>query len=252
VEVYIYKTKEEMGKAAAEKAASLISDSIEKRGEANILLATGTSQFTTLDHLVSQPNIDWTKVNIFPLCGLVGLPSNHPASCKHYIKERFIQKIGVVKNAYFINADAPDPEAECKRVGKILVQHPADVALLGIGENGHIAINDPPADFETDTPCTIVNLEIHSRKQQLKEGWFQSLEEVPKQAYSISIKHIMKSHHIVVSVPEERKAIAVKNAIEGIVTNMCPASILQEHPDCHIYLDADAASLLTKKYHIYY
>ncbi len=248
MDVYIFKTQEEMGEAAARQAAQLIHTSIQQRDEANIILATGTSQFSTIEHLVQQKGIDWSKVNMFHLSTFIGLPSNHPGSPQRFLTERFISKVGPLKNVYFINGEARDPQKECERLGKIIASYEIDVALLGIGENGHIAVNDPPADFETEEPFIIVNMEINCRRQQLKEGWFQTLEEVPTQAISMSIRQIMKSRHIIVSVPEERKAIAVKNAIEGIVTNMCPASILQEHPDCKIYLDEQAALLLTKTY----
>jgi len=244
MEKYIYNTKQEMGTAAASHAAEAIKQAIEDKGRANIILATGTSQFETINSLTSS-GIDFSKVTMFHLDEYTGLPADHPASFRKYLKERFVDKVSTLKAAHFVEGDAENPRQECRRLGDIIAKNPIDVALIGIGENGHLAFNDPPADFETEEPYIIVELDERCRGQQLGEGWFETLEQVPRRAISMSIRQIMKSACLIVSVPDKRKAEAVRNALEGKITNMCPASILQKHPNCKIFLDADAASLLS-------
>jgi glucosamine-6-phosphate deaminase len=244
MERLIYKTKQEMGAAAAAQAADAIKQAIEDKGGANIILATGTSQFATIKSLTGS-GIDFSKVTMFHLDEYIGLPADHPASFRKYLKERFVDKVPALKAVHFVEGDAENPQQECRRLGDIITKHPIDVALIGIGENGHLAFNDPPADFETEEPYIIVNLDEKCRAQQLGEGWFETLEQVPRRAISMSIRQIMKSVCLIVSVPEKRKAEAVKNALEGKVTNTCPASILQTHLNCKIFLDAEAASLLS-------
>lgn len=243
MERFVFANKEELGKAAATESAEHINKAIESKGEANIILATGTSQFETLKSLVSCKEIDWSKVTMFHLDEYIGLEEDHPASFRKYLKERFLEKVGDLKAVHFIKAEANDLSAECKRLGKIIATHPIDLALVGIGENGHLAFNDPPADFETEEPFIIVQLDEICRKQQLREGWFAKLEDVPKRAISMGIRQIMKSACIIASVPDQRKAEAVKQTLEGEVTNMCPASILQRHTNCKIFLDEAAASM---------
>jgi len=255
MEKFVYKTKPAAGKAAATEAAKVIKKAIEKNGEANIILATGTSQIEMLDNLVSADGIDWFKVTMFHLDEYIGLPASHPASFRKYLKERFVDKLPArrtsggpgLKAVHFVNGDAGNPKQECRRLGAIIAAHPIDVALVGIGENGHLAFNDPPADFQTEQPYIIVELDERCRGQQLGEGWFETLEQVPRSAISMSIRQIMNSKCIIVTVPEKRKAEAVKNALEGPVTNMCPASILQRHKNCKIFMDEDAALLLSSK-----
>jgi glucosamine-6-phosphate deaminase len=234
----------ELGKAAGATAAQLIRETIEVNGEANIILATGTSQFETLDQLISEKDIDWGKVNMFHLDEYIGLPITHQASFRKYLQQRFLSKVPPLKESYLINGET-DAEAECVRLGNLITQHPVDVALVGIGENGHLAFNDPPADFETDQPYIIVELDDACRKQQMGEGWFKSVEEVPRYAISMSVKQILKSKHIVCSVPDIRKAMAVKNTVEQPVSNLYPASILQLHNHCACYLDKSSAALLS-------
>ncbi len=245
MEKFIYKTKQEMGAAAAAQAAEAIKQAIEEKGRANIILATGTSQFETIKSLVETHGIDFSKVTMFHLDEYIGLPVNHPASFRKFLKERFVDKVPALKAVYFVEGDADNPQQECQRIAAIIAKHPIDAALIGIGENGHLAFNDPPADFETEDPYIIVELDEKCRGQQLGEGWFETLEQVPRRAISMSIRQIMKSTCLIVSVPDKRKAEAVKNALEGKVINMCPASILQKHSNCKIFLDADAASLLS-------
>ena len=174
----------------------------------------------------------------------VGIPVTHPASFRKYLRERFVDRLPVPPAAFHFLDGEGDCAAECKRVGEIIESHPIDVAFIGIGENGHLAFNDPPADFETDEPYILVELDEACRRQQLGEGWFPTFEDVPGRAISMSIRQILKSNVIVCTVPDKRKAEAVKKAITGPVTPDVPASILQQHDRATIYLDRAAASLL--------
>lgn len=245
MERFVFETSEQMGAAAAAQAAEVIGTAITKQGHANIILATGTSQIEILKNLVAADSIDFSKVTMFHLDEYLGLGLDHPASFRKYLRERFVDKVGQLKAVHFVNGDAANAEQECKRLGAIIKEHPIDVALVGIGENGHLAFNDPPADFETDEPFIVVELDEKCRKQQSGEGWFETLEQVPQRAISMSIRQIMKSGCLIVTVPDKRKAEAVKNALEGPVTPMCPASIMQRHGNCKIFLDEAAASLLS-------
>jgi len=236
----------EMGKVAGASAADIIRKAIAEKGSANIILATGTSQFETLNQLTWEPDIDWSKVVMFHLDEYIGLSITHPASFRKYLKERFLSKVHPLKAAHLINGET-DPQAECVRLGNLIKQYPIDVALVGIGENGHLAFNDPPADFETEQPYILVALDDLCVKQQYGEGWFSSLDEVPRKAISMSVKQILKSKQIICSVPDSRKAMAVKNSLEQQVSNIFPASILQLHPHCTIYLDTSSAALLTPR-----
>lgn len=235
----------ELGSAAGKHAGELIRRAIAERGSANIILATGTSQFETLNQLVREENINWREVVMFHLDEYIGLPDTHPASFRKYLKERFLSKVPPLKVVNLINAET-DAEAECIWLGDLITQYPIDVALVGIGENGHLAFNDPPADFETEEPYIIVNLDDACRRQQYGEGWFARVDEVPTQAISMSIKQILKSTHIICSVPDARKAEAVKNCVENPVSNMFPASILQTHDHCRLYLDKASSQKLSK------
>lgn len=244
MKINISRDNKELGDVAGANAAELIRQAISVNGSANIILATGTSQFETLHKLISETGIDWSKVIMFHLDEYIGLSITHPASFKKYLQERFISKIPALKAAYLIDGEA-DPEEECERLGQLITKHPIDVALVGIGENSHLAFNDPPADFETEKPYLVVELDELCRKQQLGEGWFTSLDEVPRKAISMSVKQIMKSKNIICSVPDERKATAVKNTVEQKVSNLYPASILQLHPNCTVYLDKSSAALIS-------
>lgn len=236
----------EAGIEAGRKAASIIRQAIATKGNATIILATGSSQFDTLNELSAEEGIAWSKVTMFHLDEYIGLPVSHKASFRKYLQERFIEKVGSLKAVYLINGEA-NPEQECQRLEKLISQSPVDIALVGIGENGHLAFNDPPADFETSKAYLIVKLDEQCRKQQVNEGWFGSIEEVPMHAISMSVKQIMLSKHIVCTVPGIRKAKAVKNTLERPVWNYYPASILQNHPDCYLFLDNGSASLLKER-----
>ena len=246
MEIIITKDAKKLGQAAGQAAAALIRRSISEKGVANIILATGTSQFETLSQLISEPGIDWSNVVMFHLDEYIGLPSTAKASFRNYLKERFIDKIPSLKAAHLINGDAKNTEAECMHLANLIRKHPVDVALVGIGENGHLAFNDPPADFVTEQPYIIVSLDEACRRQQLGEGWFHTFADVPKLAITMSINQIVKSKHIICSVPDSRKAMAVKNSLEQAVSDLYPASILQLHPACTFYLDEASAALLSQ------
>ena len=243
MQVNIFKTKDEMGDAAAALAAERINAAIAERGEANIILATGASQFEMFAALVTK-EVDFSKVTAFHLDEYVGMAETHPASFRKYLKERFHEKVASLEAFHYIDGEA-DPAAECRRVGDVIRRHPIDVACVGIGENGHLAFNDPPADFDTEEPYIVVDLDDACRKQQLGEGWFATFDDVPTRAISMSIRQIMASRCIVCTVPDERKAVAVRSTLEGEITNTVPASILREHADCHLFLDGPAAALLS-------
>lgn len=241
--VKILETKPEMAKAAAERAAGVLKEAIKEKNEAVFVVATGASQFEFLKNLTSIPSIDWSKTVMFHLDEYIGIPETHPASFRKYLKERLINKVypGTV---YLIKGDSENPELECERLNKIIINKEIDVAFVGIGENGHLAFNDPPADFDTRKPYIIVELDDVCRKQQLREGWFKSLVEVPCRAISISIKQIMKSKNIICTVSDSRKAQAVKNCLESDISPYHPASILREHERVFLFLDKNSAKLL--------
>jgi glucosamine-6-phosphate deaminase len=244
MEKFVYETSLEMAAAAANSAAEAIGNAIEAQGWANIILATGASQIEMLDCLTDSEGVDWSKVTMFHLDEYIGLGADHPAGFGKYLKERFVAKVGNLGAAHFVNGDTGDAQAECRRIGAIIARHPIDVAMIGIGENGHLAFNDPPADLETEEPYIVVELDERCRQQQLGEGWFESLDQIPRRAISMSIRQILKSKCLIVTVPDARKAEAVKNALLGEVTPMCPASVLQQHDNCGIFLDSESASLL--------
>jgi glucosamine-6-phosphate deaminase len=244
--VVITTNANDLGRRAAQHGADLIRNAVAQRGQANIILATGASQFNVLKALSAASDVDWSKVTGFHLDEYIGLPASHPASFRRYLKERFVDRVPLAE-FHYVNGDAPDPEAECQRLGAMIGPRTIDVAFIGIGENGHLAFNDPPADFDTQAPYLVVELDEGCRRQQLGEGWFATLEAVPRQAISMSIRQIMRSRAIVCSVPDQRKAKAVASALEGPVTPACPASILQKHQNSSIFLDPPAASLLRER-----
>ncbi|WP_373515465.1 glucosamine-6-phosphate deaminase [Persicitalea sp.] len=235
---------QELGKKSGDRAAEIIKKAIAEKGQANIILATGTSQFETLQRLLTHDEIDWSKVVMFHLDEYIGLPITAPASFRKYLQERFIDKVPALKAYYLIDGEA-EPTQECTRLGELIKAHPIDMAQVGIGENGHLAFNDPPADFSTEQPYIVVELDEACRKQQFNEGWFATMDDVPKQAISMSIHQILKSKSIVCSVPDERKAQAVKDCAELPISPKYPAGILRTHDDCVLYLDKNSASLLS-------
>jgi glucosamine-6-phosphate deaminase len=230
--------------AAAEKTTTAIRNAQLTNGKARIIAATGAAQFEFLDALTSMPDVDWQRVVMFHLDEYIGLPESdsHPASFVKFLQDRLIGKLGI-KEAHLLSGQE-DPAVVISRVSKALSSAPIDVALVGIGENGHLAFNDPPADFVTEDPYLVVNLDEACRRQQLGEGWFRSLADVPRQAISMSVKQILKAKEIVCIVPDARKAKAVKACFEGEISPLVPASILRTHPNTTVYLDTHSAALL--------
>jgi glucosamine-6-phosphate deaminase len=245
LQINIFTTKAELGQAAARDAAVIINHAIAERNSAYVIAATGTSQFEFLDALMLEP-IDWRRVTFFHLDEYADLPESHPASFRRYLRERIVSRVHP-RAFHFIDGEADDVYAECRRLGQLITQQAVDVAFVGIGENGHLAFNDPPADFDTDEPYIVVNLDDACRQQQVGEGWFTSIDEVPAQAISISIKQILRSLEILCIVPDRRKAEAVKVSVELNVNPMHPASILQTHERVRLYLDRDSSALLSHR-----
>jgi glucosamine-6-phosphate deaminase len=241
--VRVFEDKPSLSKAAAEQASAAVRSAIRDRGYARIIAATGTSQLDFLDALTNARNIDWQQVEMFHLDEYVGLPITHPASFRKYLLERLIHKVAISRY-HLLDGDG-DPAEVVRRVGNALRSAPADVAFVGIGENGHLAFNDPPADFQTEEPYLIVELDEACLRQQVGEGWFASISEVPRQAISMSVRQILKAKEIICVVPDARKAPAVKLCFDGEVSPMAPASILRTHAAATVYLDQESASLLS-------
>jgi glucosamine-6-phosphate deaminase len=242
--VQLCATIDEVGTRAAAAGAAPIRAAIAAQGSARIILATGASQFATLAALVDTIDIDWSRVTIFHLDEYAGLSDVHPASFRRYLRSRFLDLLPNPPRFIPVEGDAFDPQAEIARLGELISQQPIDVCFAGIGENCHLAFNDPPADFETEASYLLVTLDEQCRRQQLGEGWFATLEDVPRQAISMGIRQIMRSRAIVLSVPDLRKAEAVLAAVQGPVSPNYPASILQQHSNTVLFVDAPAASLL--------
>jgi len=238
--------KVSLGWAAAEQAATAIRNASLANGTARIIAATGAAQFEFLDALTSMQDIDWQRVVMFHLDEYIGLPDSHPASFSKYLQERLVGKVGI-KEPYLLGGNE-DPAAVIRRVGKALSSAPIDIAFVGIGENGHLAFNDPPADFETEEPFLVVNLNEACRRQQLGEGWFPTLSDVPRQAISMSVKQVLKAKEIICIAPDARKAEAVRACFEGAISPLAPASILRTHPHTTIYLDPYSAALLSSSH----
>jgi glucosamine-6-phosphate deaminase len=239
----VFNDRAASGQAAAEQAAAAIRLAIAHRGNARIIAATAASQLEFLDALTKAPDIDWSRVEVFHLDEYIGLPITHPGSFRRMLLELLVQKTGIT-NYHLLDGDAADPLEVASRVGKQLASRSVDIAFLGIGENGHIAFNDPPADFTTEEPYIIVNLDEACRQQQVGEAWFADISQVPREAISMSARQILKAKQILAVVPGPRKAQAVKSCFEGPINPVSPASILRTHSDATIYLDKDSASLL--------
>jgi glucosamine-6-phosphate deaminase len=239
----IFDNKLALSQAASAQAAQTLRDAIRANGRARIIAATGASQLDFLDALTKTAGIDWAQVEMFHLDEYIGLPITHPASFRKYLMENLIRKTGIAK--YHLLDGEGDAQAAIERVSKELNSAPVDVAFVGIGENGHLAFNDPPADFETEEPYLIVALDQACRRQQVGEGWFRAVSEVPRQAISMSIRQILKAKQIIAVAPDARKAAAVKLCLEGEIQPTAPASILRTHPATTLCLDKDSAALLT-------
>ncbi len=245
MDLRVYGSKDAMGAAAAAMAADRLRAVLRRGGEARIIVATGASQFEMLSHLAAAADLDWSRVTAFHLDEYIGLPPIHPASFRRYLRERFVARVPRLRAFVEVDGSAADPRAECARLGRMIGGSVIDVACIGIGENGHLAFNDPPADFATEEPYIVVDLDEACRRQQVGEGWFEGLDAVPRQAISMSIRQILKSAAIVCTVPDARKAEAVRGAVEGPVTNRLPASILRTHTQCAVFLDEPAAAKLS-------
>ena len=244
MKIEIAPDKRTLGLRAAAEGAAAIRAAIARAGACTIVLATGASQFEMLDALVAEPGVDWAKVTAFHLDEYVGLPASHPASFRRYLEERFVSRVPDLGAFVPVRGDAEDLAAELDRLNGLIQGRPVDVCFAGIGENCHLAFNDPPADFEAEAPYILVTLDEACRRQQLGEGWFSSLDAVPRRAISMSIRAMLKSERMILCVPDARKARAVKAALEGPITPDHPASVLQRHRDCTVHLDPPAAALL--------
>ena len=239
----VFDNKNSLAKAAAAQAAAAIRSGIAHRGRVRVVAATGASQFEFLDVLTATPHIAWKRVELFHLDEYIGLPMNHPASFCKFLQERLIGKVGIT-NYHLLNGDA-DPAEVIRHASEAIGQSPIEVAFVGIGENGHLAFNDPPADFQTEEPYITVYLDEACGRQQVGEGWFQNLSDVPKRAISMSIRQILKVKEIIAVVPDARKATAIQLCFDGEISPLAPASILRTHPNATIYLDQKSAALLS-------
>jgi len=244
MEIKTFNDKRTLGANAAEQAAGSIRRALEKRGKARIIAATGAAQFEFLEALTKLPNIDWSGVEMFHLDEYVGISESHPASFCRFLRERLIQKTGIT-NYHLLNGEE-NPAEVIRIAGKAVQSAPIDVAFVGIGENGHLAFNDPPADFVTEAPYLLVKLDEACRRQQMGEGWFATFNDVPEYAISMSVRQILKTTEIICIVPDARKANAVKACLEGEVSPMAPASILRTHSNTTLYLDQYSAALLNE------
>jgi len=242
VQIRVFEDKNSLAHAAAEHAIRALRAALQEKETARIIAATGASQFEFLDCLTKAEEIDWQRVEMFHLDEYVGLPVSHPASFRKYLLERLINKVGLTK--YHLLDGEADPGDVARQAGTELSAAPIDVAFVGIGENGHLAFNDPPADFETEAPYIVVELDEACRRQQVNEGWFAAMEDVPKRAISMSVRQILKAREIIAIVPDARKAAAMKACLEGEISPMAPASILREHSNTTLYLDRNSASPL--------
>ncbi len=242
MKIVVAKDRTAMGRYTAEQAASYLRHVLSEKPECNLVVATGSSQFEVLDCLVGQPNVDWSRVNGFHLDEYLGIDRSHSASFCGYLAQRFVNRVPL--KSFFYLDGTKVPELLRTQASEQIAGQMIDLLLCGIGENGHLAFNDPPADFAAQAPYLIVELDQACRKQQVGEGWFDSLDQVPTQAISMSIAQILKAKKILCSVPDQRKAEAVKNTVEGELSPAVPASALKQHPDVTLVLDAASATLL--------
>jgi glucosamine-6-phosphate deaminase len=239
----VFDDRVSLGRTAAAQAAAAIRRATADRGQARVVAASAASQFEFLEVLTATPDIDWKRVELFHLDEYIGLPMNHPASFCKFLQERLIDKTAIT-NYHLLNPE-DDPAEVIRRTSKAISASPIDVSFVGIGENGHLAFNDPPANFETEEPYIVVNLDEACREQQVAEGWFKDLSAVPKQAVSMSVRQVLKAREILAVVPGPRKAQAIKACFDGPISPMAPSSILRTHPQATIYLDKQSAALLS-------
>lgn len=238
-----FNDKREMAEAAANQAASVLGEAIHTNGRARLIAATGAAQFDFLEVLTRLPGIAWDRVEMFHLDEYIGLAESHPASFCRFLRERLIDKTGI-RNFHLLSGEQ-DPNEVVRAASQAIQSAPVDIAFVGIGENGHLAFNDPPADFQIEDPYIIVDLDEACRRQQLGEGWFPTIDDVPRRALSMSVRQILKATKILCFVPDARKANAVKACLEGEISPLAPASILRTHPQTTVYLDQNSAALLS-------
>ena len=238
----VFDDKYLLASAAERQAATAIRNAVREHGSARIIAATGAAQFEFLDRLTKAAEVDWKNVEMFHLDEYIGLPATHPASFRKFLLDRLINKVGIVRH-HLLDSEA-DPQEVIAEVTAEIRKAPIDIAFVGIGENGHLAFNDPPADFETEEAYIVVELDEACRRQQLGEGWFKSLEDVPRRALSMTVRQVLKAKEIVAIVPDARKAQAVAKCFGGEISPMAPASILRTHPNAFVYLDKNSAALL--------
>ena len=242
MQIAIFPDKKSLAQAAALEASVALKDAIQRKGNARLIAATGAAQFDFLDLLTRDPSIDWSKVEMFHLDEYIGIPADHPASFRKFLLDRLINKTKMGR--YHLLDGDRDPQDAIGAVTEEIRKAPIDVAFVGIGENGHLAFNDPPADFETQDAYIVVDLDEACRKQQMGEGWFKTLDDVPRRAISMTVQQVLKAEKIIAIVPERRKADAVAKCFGGDISPMAPSSILRTHNNAVIYLDRDSASLL--------
>lgn len=242
--VTILETPDELGREAARRGADSIRAALRDHGRATIIVATGASQFATLTHLIAESEIDWGRVDAFHLDEYLGLDADHPASFRRFLRERFVDRLPTPLGSFAAIDASGEPNVVCRDLARRISSRTVDVAFIGIGENGHLAFNDPPADFETTSVYHVVQLDEACRRQQLGEGWFPTLDDVPSRAISMTVPEILRARHIVCSVPDLRKARAVRDAVRGTVDPQVPASALQRHANVDLLLDLPAATLL--------
>jgi glucosamine-6-phosphate deaminase len=240
--IKVFEDKDSLAKAAAEQAASAIRTAVRERGVVRVVAASAMSQFEFLAALTATPDVPWKHVELFHLDEYIGLPMTHAASFCKFLQEHLISKTGITRLHLLNGAD--DPAKVIESANRAISAAPIDVAFVGIGENGHIAFNDPPADFETEEPFLVVNLDEACRRQQVGEGWYKNISEVPKQAISMSVRQVMKANEILAVVADSRKAQAVKACFDGEISAMAPSSILRTHRNTTVYLDKNSAALL--------
>ena len=239
MDIRVYSDADALGEFAGRQAAQLLRAAVAERGGARLLLATGLSQVTTLATLVAEP-VPWERVTAFHLDEYVGLPADHPASFRRYLRERFASRVGLAE-MHFLDADG-DLEAVIAEAGRAVGLAPVDVALIGIGENAHIAFNDPPADLDTHAPYLVVRLAPECRAQQAREGWFPSPDAVPAHAVTMSVNQILQSRAIISAVPYAAKARAVRLALTAPVGPDVPAATLRTHPNWTLHLDRESSA----------
>jgi glucosamine-6-phosphate deaminase len=247
LDVRVFDDVDDLARAAAADAATAIDEAVRARGAAHVMFASGNSQLAFLDHLVARTDLPWEHVVGFHMDEYVGIPADHPASFRRYMREHIAARVPV-QAFHALDGDAPDAAAEADRYAALLRDHPLDLCCLGIGENGHLAFNDPPvADFDDPLDVKVVELDDACRRQQVGEGHFATVDDVPATAITVTIPALLRAGRVLAIVPESRKRDAVAATLQGPVSTACPASVLRRAPHASLYLDNDSASLLSSR-----